>query len=42
MYNNYMAIYDDLLAFDNKLNTQQRHLQFIATEIYKSTNTLNP
>ena len=42
MYNNYMAKYDDLLALDNKLKTRQRHLQFLAIEIYKSKNTLNP
>ena len=37
-----MAKYNDLLALDNKLKTRQRHLQFLAIEIYKSTNTLNP
>ena len=42
MYNNYMAKYNDLLALDNKLKTRQRHLQFLAIEIYKSKNTLNP
>ena len=37
-YNNCMAIYDDLLGLDNKLKTQQRHLQFLDIEIYKSKN----
>ena len=41
-HNNYMAAYDDLLALDNKLKTHQRHLQFLAIEIYKSKNKLNP
>ena len=39
---NYMATYDDVLALDNKLKTHQRHLQFLAIEIYKSKNNLNP
>ena len=35
-----MTTYDDLLALDNKLETHQRHLQFLATEIYKSKKNL--
>ena len=31
-----MATYDDLLALDNKLKTHQKHLQFLAIEIYRS------
>ena len=42
VYNNYMATYDELLALDNKLKIHQRHLQFLAIEIYKSKNKLNP
>ena len=42
MFNNYMPTYDDLLALDKKLKTHQRHLQFLAIEIYKSKNKLNP
>ena len=42
MYNNYMAKYDDLLPSSKKLKTRKRHLQFLAIEIYKSKNTLNP
>ena len=30
----------ELLAFDNKLKTHQRHLQFLAIEIYKFKNKL--
>ena len=30
--NNYMATYDELLDFDNKLKIHQKHLQFLATE----------
>ena len=37
-----MATYGDLLALENKLETRQRYLQFLATEIYKSKNKLNP
>ena len=39
---NYMATHDDVLALDNKMKTHQRHLQFLAIEIYKSKNNLNP
>ena len=42
VYNNYMATYDELLALDNKLKIHQRHLQFLAIEIYRSKNKLNP
>ena len=42
VYNNYMATYDELLALDNnKLKIYQRHLQFLAIEMYKSKNKLN-
>ena len=37
-----MTTYDDLLGLDNKLKSYERHLQFLAIEIYKSKNTLNP
>ena len=36
-----MTTYDELLALDNKLKTHQRHLRFLATEIYKSKNKRN-
>ena len=37
-----MATYDDLLALDNKLKTDQKHLQFPTIEMHKSKNKLNP
>ena len=36
-----MATCDVLLAFDIKLKTHQKHLQFLAIEIYKFKNELN-
>ena len=42
VYNNYLATYDELLALDNELKIHQRHLQFLAIEMYKSRNKLNP
>ena len=41
VYNNYMATYDDLLPLDNRLKTQ-RHFHFLASEIYKPKNKINP
>ena len=37
-----MATYDKLLALENKLETHQRHFQFLAIEIYISKSKLNP
>ena len=37
-----MATYVELLVLDNKLKIHQRHLQFLAFEIYNSKNKLNP
>ena len=37
-----MATYDDLLALENRLKIYQMHLQFLAIEICKSKNKLNP
>ena len=37
-----MATYDHLLTLENKLKTRQKHLQFLAIEIHKSKNKLNP
>ena len=42
VYNDCMDTYDELLALDNKLKIHQRHFQFLALEIYKSKNKLNP
>ena len=36
------ASYDNLLQLSNSVSLHQRHLQFLLTEIYKSTGTLNP
>ena len=33
-----MGTHDELLALDNKLKIHQRHLQFLAIEMYKSKN----
>ena len=41
VYNHYMATYDDLLPFNNKLKIHQKHLQFLAIEMYKSKFKLN-
>ena len=35
------ASYDDLLQLSNSVSLHQRHLQFLLTEIYKNTGTLN-
>ena len=37
-----LAIYDEVLALDNKLKIHQRHLQFLGIEIYKFKSKLNP
>ena len=37
-----MATHDELLALDNERKIHQRHLQFLAIEILKSKNKLNP
>ena len=42
MQNNYMVTYDEFLALDIKLKIHERHLQFLAIEIYKSKNKINP
>ena len=42
VFHNYMATYDELLALDNKLKIHKKHLQFLAIEMYKSKNKLNP
>ena len=41
VYNNYVATYHEFLSLDNKLKIHQRHLQFLAVEMYKSKNKLN-
>ena len=39
-----MTTYNDLayVVLDNKLKIHQRHLQFLAIEVYNSRNKLNP
>ena len=41
-YNNYMVTWDEPLALDDKLKIHEKKLQFLAIEIYKSKNKLNP
>ena len=36
------AYYHDLLQLSNSVSLHQRHLQFLLTEIYESTGSLNP
>ena len=42
VYNEYEKNYKDLLADHDKNSTHQKHLQFLATEVFKSANKLNP
>lgn len=35
-------LYDDLLLRNNEVSIHQRHLRFLATEVFKSVNGLNP
>ena len=37
-----MSTYVELLALDNKLKIHQKHLQFLAIEMYTSKNKLSP
>ena len=42
VYNKYEKNYKDLFADHDEINIHQKHLQFLATEIFKSANKLNP
>ena len=42
LYNSYIATFDEILDLDNRLKAHQRLLQFLAIEICKSKNKLNP
>ena len=42
VYNEYEKNYKDLLADHDEISIHQKHLQFLAIEIFKSTNKLNP
>ena len=42
VYNEYEENYKDLLADHDEISIHQMHLQFLATEVFKSANRLNP
>ena len=42
VYNEYENDYKDLLADHYEISIHQKHLQFLATEVFKSANKLNP
>ena len=42
VYNEYEKNYKDLLADHDEISIHQKHLQFLATEVFKSANKLNP
>ena len=42
VYNNYDKSYHDLLNFSNDVFINQRHLRFLAIEVYKSLVNINP
>ena len=42
VYNEYEKNYKDLLADHDEISIHQKHLQFLATEVFKSANELNP
>ena len=42
VYNNYDKLYHDLLKFSNDVSIHQRHLRFLAVEVYKSLMNINP
>ena len=42
VYNEYKKNYEDLLAEHDEISIHQKHLQFLATEVFKSANKLNP
>ena len=42
VYNNYDKSYHDLLNFSNDASIHQRHLLFLAIEVYKSLTNINP
>ena len=41
-YNNYDKLYHNLLHFNNDVSIHQRHLRFLAIEVYKSFININP
>ena len=42
VYNTYEKFYDGLLILNRDIPIHQKHLHFLATEVYKSINNLNP
>ena len=42
IYNEYDKSYEELLEMNKSVSIRQRHLQFLATEVYKSLMHLNP
>ena len=42
VYNNYDKSYHDLLDHSNDVSIHQRHLRFLAIEVYKSYMNINP
>ena len=41
VYNNYYKSYLDLFNFSNDVSIHQRHLRFLAIEVYKSLMNIN-
>ena len=42
LYNTYGKSYNELLILNRGISIHQKHLHFLATEVYKSVNNLNP
>ena len=42
VYNEYNKSYQELLQFNNMVSIRQRHLQYLALEVFKSLMHLNP
>ena len=42
VYNNYDKSYHDLFKFSNDVSIHQKHLPFLAIEVYKSLMNINP
>ena len=42
VYNSYDKSYQDLLNFSNDVSIHQKHLLFLAIEVYKSLMNINP
>ena len=42
VYNEYNKSYEELLQLNNKVSVHQRHLHYLALEVFKSLMHLNP